>query len=130
MCKIISILLVIAFVSLILIPSPLSHNLIKSLETNKLLNLVVITIILLTATMDDRMFIASLLLAIVYIMVLTPRSTYKEIAEHFFGGVMGSPVADCDLYSPEQIKFTGTAFYPLNNSSQDDTTDQIALLEK
>jgi len=111
MCEVYSLILTIVLLTIVILPTNATKNMMNTLSSNKLIGATYLLFLVLIVSIDRKMLPVGILLMMVYAVSYMP--SVSELAERFVSHY-GSPVANCDNYPEEQINFTGTAFYPLN----------------
>lgn len=81
---------------------------VHELYDEPLYRLIILGLILFITTKN---FLIGLLLMLITVFIL---SDYHLLSE----GFVGPNLNNCDIYNKEQINYTGTAFYPLNDTKE------------
>lgn len=79
-------------------------------------------ILILIILVSEFNFTLSILLTIVFLLMISDINLLSEVNEGF---IFGPAVGSCSIYSPEDIKKTGTMFYPLNTNERTEPLQQF-----
>lgn len=93
-------------------------NQLHQLTREPLYKLVILILIILVSEFS---FTLSLLLSLVFLFMVADVNLLSEINEGF---IFGPSVGSCSIYSPEDIKKTGTMFYPMNPNERTEPLQQ------
>lgn len=93
-------------------------NSVHQITREPLYKLVILFLVILVSEFSLTL---SILLAIFFLLMNADINLLSEVNEGF---IFGPPVGSCSIYNPEDIKKTGTMFYPLNSNERTEPLQQ------